>query len=106
MPTTPPATAATRPDEGSISSSRPVGGAADPVELPNGPVPRLLLGLCRRGPAHEPVMVHGGLALYRWRGLDGDQGEVQLRTPEHPDYTERDALATAALARAPVEDRS
>lgn len=93
-------------------SARPPGQSPDgtptvsTVRLPTGRVARLLLGLCRRGPAHQPPEVAEGWAVFRWKGLDGDAGEVAVRTSEHPDHTEEDDLALGALGRAPTEDRS
>ncbi len=76
------------------------------LRLPAGRVVRLLLGLCRRGPAHEPIEVRSGWANYRWEGPDGTVGKVAIRTPEHTEHTEPDELALEALRRAPGEDRS
>ena len=76
------------------------------LRLPVGPVARLLLGLCRRGPAPEPTRVADGWAHYAWEGLDGGVGHVAIRTPDHPDHGPDDDEALEALRRAPVEDRS
>ena len=67
---------------------------------------RLLLALCRRGDAHQPYTVVDGWAWYRWEDPAGHVGHVGLRTPEHPDHTKADELATRALAAAATCQRA
>lgn len=76
------------------------------VALPAGPLARLLSGLCRQGPTPEPVKVAKGWSTFRWRGLDGDEATLELRTAEHPEHTEADDQAAAALARATTAPRA
>lgn len=76
------------------------------VSLPAGPLARLLYGLCRQGPAPEPTKVSNGWATYRWTGLDGDEGVVELRTASHPEHTDDDELAAGALRRAATQPRA
>ena len=70
------------------------------LSLPIGPLPRLALALCRPGPPLEAVELRDHWVLYRWSGESGASAEIALRTAEHPDHCDDDALAAQALLRA------
>ncbi|HWI03620.1 MAG TPA: hypothetical protein VNT52_07315 [Acidimicrobiales bacterium] len=74
-------------------------------QLPVGQVPRALLGACRVGVALEPTDVREGWALFHL-GTRGVALAVAVRTPEHPDFVDDDANASAFLRRARSNPRA
>ncbi|HET7486514.1 MAG TPA: hypothetical protein VFJ85_01200 [Acidimicrobiales bacterium] len=85
-----------------VETTRPPPGGAS-LQLPTGPLARLLAGLCRQGEPPTATSEADGWATYRWRGLDGGEGRLELRTAEHPDHCDDDERAARALERAARE---
>lgn len=82
------------------------GGHYPKINIPTGKVPlAMLTHLCKRGSHHQPVESDDGWLTYRW---ESKRGTIQLsiRTTSNPDYTEDDAMAARALARASSADRA
>ena len=85
---------------------RPTTRGEDLHYLPVGPVPRVLLRSCRPGPPLEPVEERDGWALFQLDD-DGDAAiPVALRTPDHPEFDDGDAMAAAFLRRARTNPRA
>ncbi len=84
-----------------VESTRPSGGTS--LQLPTGPLARLLAGLCRQGEPPTAAEEAAGWATYRWQGLDGGEGRLELRTAVHPDHCDDDDRAIRALERATQE---
>ena len=99
-----PAPSTTRPPPGRASSA-PAGSkratqGQELLGLPVGPVARVLLGACRPGSPLEPTEEREGWALYHLDDQSGTSVEVALRTSDHPDFGDEDAMAAAFLGRA------
>jgi hypothetical protein len=82
---------------------------ATTLVVPTGRQARLLYGLCRRGPAPEPVRTVDGWDYYDAKGHDGGSYQFALRAPArpssdsspgnaaHPERTAADDVAEAGL---------
>ncbi|MFP5319454.1 MAG: hypothetical protein ACLGI2_14330 [Acidimicrobiia bacterium] len=74
--------------------------------VPVGPVPRVLLGACRPGPAIEPIEERDGWDLFHLADQSGDTMAVALRSHNHPDHDDEDDKAAAFLRRARTNPRA
>lgn len=97
------ATAAAQHAPGSATVSEEV------YELPAGPVPRALLAACRPGPPLKPVEERDGWALFRLTDPADAGGsttvQVAIRTSDHADFDDEDAMVAEFLRRARMNPR-